>query len=88
MDWKRFIKELTKSIITMIILFSIVAGLAFVGSTVQNDLNERIYNHGICTECGANYKFISIAVSGSGSCKTHYYYYKCERCDKIIELQK
>ena len=74
-------------IITMSKFIILVAVLVFLGVVIRDDYdyqNEKIYNQGVCTECGGKYEFIS---ADKGFDIT-YYYYKCDKCDKIIELRK
>lgn len=77
-------KDTVKTIIGAIALFSAILLVVIWGSNVQKEINESIYNNGICTNCGGNYKFVNVS-------RNHdrvYYYYKCDSCDKIIELKK
>ena len=69
-------------------VFAIVAILAVAIGTIKKNEIERTYNNGICTTCGGHYNFVSAACSGCGSFKTHYYYYECDYCHKLIEIAK
>ena len=66
----------------------LIIGLRFLVKTGLDNNNERTYNHGVCTECGGHYEFINVATSRGVGRTNRYYYYKCDRCDKIIEISK
>lgn len=84
MTKKDFIKFLLKVFGTI----AVVMTIAVIVGTIQRTEIERAYNNGICTECGGDYKFINASVSGIGSFTTHYYFYQCEECGKLIEISK
>ena len=75
-----------KEIVRLLWLVSIILILLYIIAkpTVTKMEIERTYNHGVCTECGGHYDFISAAKNTNVA----YYYYKCDRCDKIIEISK
>ena len=80
---REFISSLIKGILIGSVVFVIIIGLAYLGVIAQHKENESIYNNGVCTNCGGHYEF----VSASRHKQTTYYYYQCDNCEKIIELQ-
>lgn len=81
-------KEVFKTVVICLGIIVICLALIVAATSYDNYEAERTYNHGICTECGGHYKFISSATSRGISRTNRYYYYKCDRCDKIIEISK
>lgn len=79
------VKEFIKGMLIVIGILAVVAGVAYLGGTAQKNRNERIYNNGVCTECGGHYEFISVATAKGISTAT-YFYYQCDNCGKIIKL--
>ena len=72
-----------KQIITMILISALIgAGLAFLLST-DHKAEDKTWNNGICTECSGNMELISVTTTKSNN-KT--YYYKCDNCGNVIEL--
>ena len=66
-----------KRCVTMI-LIAIAFGIfwAFMSYT-RHIGNEKLWNNGICVACGGKMEFISAS---------HNYYYKCNDCGNVIEL--
>ena len=80
---KEFFKDLIKGILIFIGSIAILVGIVYLASSAQKHINDRIYNDGVCTNCGGHYEF----VSASRYKQTTYYYYQCDNCEKIIELK-
>ena len=65
----------------------LVLGLFFVLVLMvkeQNKAMTEIYNNGICTVCGGDYKFSGATMSDA----SQYYFYTCEDCGHTIEVNK
>ena len=75
-----------KEIVRLLWLVSIILILLYIIAkpTITKIKNEHTYNHGVCTECGGYYEFISAAKNTNIA----YYYYKCNKCGKLIEISK
>ena len=80
---KEFVRDLIKAILISIGVLTILVGIIYLGCAAEQYENEKIYNDGICTDCGGNYEFVSAAKYKN----TTYYYYVCDDCGKIIELR-
>ena len=81
---KEFIVNLVRGILIGSVVFVIIIGMVYLGATAQKEANEKIYNNGVCTDCGGHYNLVSVAKEKR---TTTYYYYQCDNCEKIIELR-
>lgn len=81
-------RDVFKTIVICLGIIAICLTLANAVTSYDNYEAERTYNHGVCTECGGHYEFINCATSRGITRTNRYYYYKCDRCDKIIEISK
>lgn len=71
-----------KRVIATIIL-SILIGSAIGGFlTIDYTSDKKLWNDGYC-ECGGKWEIVNVAVRTRGS---KIYVWKCNKCDKIIEL--
>lgn len=65
-------------------LATVVITAFCAGEFTLNEFEEqKIWNNGICT-CGGEYKFIN----GSRYRNTTTYYYECDNCGDVLELQR
>lgn len=68
------------------IIISIIIGYAVAVSYIENNAkSEREWNNGYCDECGGQWTFTN------GTYKRYsgqVYYYKCDKCGKVIEEQE
>lgn len=81
---KNFLKECKNELI--LIGFLILAFLLLVvGTLAEKKHDEKIYNNGVCTECGGNYIF-----SGTTHIKNsdNDYYYTCDKCGHTIKVNR
>lgn len=66
------------------ILMALAIGLGVARLMFWDAENQRkIWNDGICVQCGGQMEFINASRIRAG---TTYYYFQCEDCRKIIEL--
>ena len=66
-----------------IILISIATGALCSFIYYVNDIaNEYVWNNGVCMECDGKLEFIN----ASHTKYNNRYYYKCDNCDNVIEL--
>lgn len=64
-------------------LVCLIFWFAFSGAmTVEAKWDADMWNNGICSVCGGEYKFSSATKYRT----SHHYYYTCEDCDHTIEL--
>ena len=80
---KKWLKALA-----FIITTSIMASLFSFILIQEADSDIKVWNEGVCTECGdGHYEFISASSRGIGIGSTNYYYYKCDSCGNVIEIK-
>lgn len=65
-----------KVIIGLVILTLIMVGVCYLAK--KHD--EKIYNNGVCTECGGHYEYEQAIRNGNT------YIYRCDECHKMIKL--
>jgi hypothetical protein len=68
--------------VAVIILFSIIFGIAFGLNAIM--VNEQItkYNDGVCKACGGHYVYEQAVGHMYGTS----YLYRCDGCDAILEM--
>lgn len=75
-----------RSTITQIFLYtitSLVIGFGFIGMIVwENEASLSVWNDGKCSNCGEELRFVNASRYKFGT----YYYYTCDNCGNIIEL--
>lgn len=69
-------------IIAIIIAFAVGFGLLKL-LIVENEIDNKTWNNGVCIKCGGKYEFQSSSYRRSTDDK---YYYKCKNCGYTIEL--
>ena len=69
-------------IIAIIIAFAVGFGLLKL-LIVENEIDNKTWNNGVCIKCGGKYEFQSSSYRRSADDK---YYYKCKNCGYTIEL--
>ncbi len=75
-------KEDIKSFIKIFMfLFVIPIVIGVIGGTIEANQSTKVYNNGICSECGSNYRFVSATHIRNSSDE---YYYSCENCGYTI----
>lgn len=57
-------------------------GVLTLGVIHEAKQSVAAYNHGICTECGGDYRFTSAVHLRNGGDR---YYYTCQNCGHTIE---
>lgn len=69
---------------TIVSLFlSLLVGLFFSYIFIENDNRQQeIWNNGIHAECNGEWEF----TNGSYFKGRTYYFYKCDKCDKVVEF--
>ncbi len=77
---KEMFFNMVKVIIGMAVLIIILVGVCYL----EKKHDEKIYNNGVCTECGGHYEYSQLVRNGTASTKS--YIYRCDKCHKIIEL--
>ena len=66
-----------------IILIAIATGTLFSFMYYVNYIaNEKVWNNGVCVECDGKLEFIN----ASHTKYNNRYYYKCDNCGNVIEL--
>ncbi len=70
-----------KGCIVTLVLIVLILISGFFGMCWQVDEARKDYNHGICTECGGDYRFSSGIHYKNGGDR---YYYTCEDCGHTI----
>ena len=75
-----------RSEITEIILYtatSLIIGFSLVGAMVwENEASLSLWNDGKCSNCGEELRFVNASRYKFGT----YYYYTCDNCGNIVEL--
>lgn len=67
----------TKIAIISIVIFII---LYAVGSVVNCDTCQEIYNNGVCQECGGHYHIV-----GTPHHRHQFYVYECDKCGNSFQ---
>lgn len=81
---KDFIKAMVEFLVKFIGIIIVIVGIAYVGASIERALDNEIYNNGECYYCGhGHYELINVQRSTFGSI---HYFYKCNSCNAIIEL--
>lgn len=70
-----------RRITTILIAIAVGIFLAFMYH-INDNANEKMWNNGICTECEGEMEF----TSASHTKYNNRYYYKCNDCGNVIEL--
>lgn len=75
-------KTIVKNIATIIIAVAIgcLSGFALMS---ESNADDKAWNNGYCTQCRNPYRF----VNADRSFSTTHYYWSCDNCGKVIELQ-
>lgn len=76
-------KTIVKNIVRFIIALTIGCLVSFA-LVSESNANDKTWNNGYCTQCGNPYRFVNVDRSFS----TTRYYWTCDNCRKVIELQK
>lgn len=81
---KNFLNEY-KSELIFIGLLILMFLFLIVGTLAEKKIDKKIYNNGVCTECGGNYVF-----SGAAHVKNSddIYYYTCDKCGHTIRVNR
>jgi len=81
---KEFIKILTELLIKTIGIIILIVGIAYMCASVERGFDNEKYNNGECYYCGhGHYELINVQ---RGTLGEIYYFYKCNNCNVIIEL--
>lgn len=81
---KEFMKAMTEFLIIMISIIIIIIGIAYMGASVERSFDNEKYNNGECYYCEhGHYELINVQ---RGTLGEIYYFYKCNNCNIIIEL--
>lgn len=65
------------------LFLSLLIGFLCSYMLIENDnLQEEIWNNGIHAECNGEWEF----TNGSYYKGKTYYFYKCDKCDKVVEF--
>jgi len=70
-----------KQIIGVILFLAALAGLMYLGLRHETEMSREAYNKGMCSVCGGEYHFSSVAHYKNGSDR---FYYTCEDCGHTI----
>jgi hypothetical protein len=78
-------KEMFFGMVKFIVGLAIVILILIGACYLEKKHDEKIYNNGVCTECGGNYIF-----SGSAHVKNSddIYYYTCDKCGHTIKVNR
>ena len=79
---KRVIFDVIEAILITAIIVLIIVGVCIGLRSLEKKSDEKIYNNGICTECGGHYEYEQAV----GHREDTTYIYKCNKCDNRIEV--
>jgi ferredoxin-fold anticodon binding domain-containing protein len=68
----------------MIIILAMV-GICLLEKTANDKNDEKVYNNGICTECGGDYIFSSAVHVCNIDGSEDDYYYTCNKCGHTVK---
>ncbi len=74
--------EIVKFTLMMAVIILLIIGFCIGLRSLEKKSDEKIYNNGICTECGGHYEYEQAV----GHREDTTYIYKCNKCDKRIEV--
>jgi len=70
-----------KQLIGVILFLAAIVGAMYLGLRYEARMSKEAYNEGVCSVCGGEYRFSSVAHHKNGSDK---FYYTCEDCGHTI----
>ena len=70
-----------KQLIGIVLFLAALAGVMYLGLRYETNVSREAYNDGVCSVCGGEYRFSSVAHHRNGSDK---FYYTCEDCGHTI----
>ena len=74
-------KEMFFSIVKIVIGLAIMTLIMIGVCYLVREYDKKIYNNGVCTECGGHYEYEQTICDG------HKYVYRCDECHKMIKLE-
>ncbi len=74
-------KSILHGFIGMVIMASLMS-MVYFGAKYEAEKDEKLYNNGICSECGGEYHL----VGASNSRGNKHYVYECSECLCTVEL--
>lgn len=81
---RNFIIALIEVLGKLIGIIAIIIVVAYIGVSVEKASDDKIYNNGECYYCEhGHYELINVQRGKQGRM---YYFYKCNNCNIIIEL--
>lgn len=81
---KEFIKAMVEFLIIMTVIITFIVGVAYIGASIERTLDNETYNNGECYYCGhGHYELLNVQ---KGTLSDLNYFYKCDNCNAIIEL--
>lgn len=80
---REFMKALVEFLIIMISIILLITTVAYIGTSIEKASDNKKYNNGECYYCGhGHYELINVQREHGNI----YYFYKCNNCNVIIEL--
>lgn len=79
---KRAFFEMMEAILITAVIILVIVGICYGLRSLEKKSDEKIYNNGICTECGGHYEYEQAV----GHREDTTYIYKCNKCNKRIEV--
>lgn len=78
---KEMFFKMVKAIAVLVVIIIILS----VGDLLAKRADTKIYNDGICSECGGHYVFSGVVQFRNGEAD---YYYTCDRCGHTVKTNE